>query len=54
MMKLFKIMESKGISIDLADGDTQVEEMEEVIAECPELKIAIGHFVVTRPNWQNK
>lgn len=57
MMKLFKIMESKGIllSIDLADGDTQVEEMEEVIAECPELKIAIGHFaMVTRPNWQKQ
>lgn len=57
MMKVFKIMESKGIllSIDLADGDTQVEEMKEIIAECPDLKIAIGHFaMVTRPNWQEQ
>ncbi len=57
MMKVFKIMEAKGIllSIDLADGDTQVEEMEEIIAECPDLKIAVGHFaMVTRPNWQEQ
>ena len=40
------------LSIDLADGDSQTGELEEVIQECPGLKIAIGHFgMVTRPNW---
>lgn len=54
MMELFKFMESKGmiLSITLADGDTQTGEMSEVIAECPDLKIAIGHFgMVTTPGW---
>lgn len=54
MMQMFKLMEQNGVllSIDLADGDTQVGEMEEVIQECPRLKVAIGHFgMVTRPGW---
>lgn len=54
MMQLFHLMEDKGmiLSIDLADGKTQTGEMEEVIRECPGLKIAIGHFgMVTRPDW---
>lgn len=55
MMQMFRLMEQRGIllSIDLADGATQVSELEEVIAECPRLKIAIGHFgMVTRPEWE--
>lgn len=55
MMQMFRLMEQRGIllSIDLADGATQVAELEEVIAECPRLKIAIGHFgMVTRPEWE--
>lgn len=54
MMQMFRMMEQRGLilSIDLADGDTQTGEMEEVIAECPALKVAIGHFgMVTRPGW---
>ena len=54
MMPMFRMMEQRGLilSIDLADGDTQTGEMEEVIAECPALKVAIGHFgMVTRPGW---
>lgn len=54
MMQMFRLMEEKGaiLSIDLADGDIQVGEMEEIIAECPDLKIAVGHFgMVTRENW---
>ncbi|MBQ8673184.1 MAG: amidohydrolase [Bacteroides sp.] len=57
MMQLFHEMEQRGIilSIDLADGALQVGEMEEVIQECPSLKIAIGHFgMVTRPQWQEQ
>ncbi len=54
MMHTLKLMEEKNIilSVDLADGDAQVAEMQEVIQECPNLKIAVGHFaMVTRPNW---
>ena len=59
MMAMFHYMEERNVilSIDLADGATQVPEMEEIIQECPRLKIAIGHFgMVTltgrsRLNW---
>ena len=54
MMAMFRYMERNGmiLSITLADGDAQVAEMEEVIAECPRLKIAVGHFgMVTVPRW---
>ena len=54
MIGMFHLMEDNGmiLSIDLADGDLQVGEMEEIISECPHLKIAIGHFgMVTRPDW---
>ncbi len=56
-MELFRLMEQQGIilGIELADGDLQVEQMEEVIQECPRLKIAIGHFgMVTRPQWMQQ
>ena len=54
MMKMFKVMEEKDVflSITLADGDVQVEEMKDVISGCPELRIAIGHVgMPTRENW---
>ena len=57
MMQLFHLMEEHNIilSIDLADGAEQVPEMEEIIQECPRLKIAIGHFgMVTRPDWKEQ
>lgn len=57
MMQVFALMEERGaiLSIDLADGAEQVGEMEEIIAEYPKLKIAIGHFgMVTRPQWQEQ
>lgn len=57
LMQLFKRMEEKDVflSIDLADGDLQVAEMNEIISEFPDLRIAIGHFgMVTRPNWQQQ
>jgi len=45
--------EKKFISIDLADGDRQVQEMKDIIAECPDVRIAIGHFgMVTREGWE--
>lgn len=54
MMELFKLMEKNDVflSVTLADGDIQTEEMKEVIKECPDLRIAIGHFgMPTRENW---
>ena len=57
MMQLFHLMEEHNIilSIDLADGAEQVPEMEEIIQECPRLKVAIGHFgMVTRPDWKEQ
>jgi len=59
MMRMFRLMEGNGIllSITLADGERQVAEMEEVIAECPRLKIAIGHLGMASPPqspcWEN-
>lgn len=57
LLPVFKEVEAAGkfISIDLADGDAQVEDMEYLIAQCPDLKIAIGHFgMVTTPGWQKQ
>lgn len=46
LLPIFKAARSAGmfISIDLAEGDVQVEELRELILKCPEVKIAIGHF----------
>ena len=57
MMQMFHLMEQNRVllSIDMADGDTQVGELDEVIQECPKLKVAIGHFgMVTRPQWKEQ
>ena len=57
MMQLFSYMEEQDIilGIELMDGDAQVAQLEEVIQECPRLKVAIGHFgMVTRPNWMSQ
>lgn len=46
LMQMFRLMEQQGIllSICLADDARQIAEMREVIAECPSLKVAVGHF----------
>ena len=46
MMQMMHLMEQKGVilGIELQDGDAQVAQMEDIIQECPRLKIAIGHF----------
>ena len=57
MMAMFHMMEDNGmvLSLCLAEGDTQFGEINEVIAECPDLKIAIGHFgMVTVPGWKEQ
>lgn len=57
MMHMMHLMEDEGtiLGIELMDGDAQVSQMEDIISECPRLKIAIGHFgMVTRPNWMSQ
>jgi len=57
MLKIFKLMEENNVilSIDLAEGEVQVEEMKDVIEKCPDLKVAIGHFgMVNRPGWRSQ
>lgn len=54
---LFKEMESRDqiLSMCLADDERQIGEMQEVVDECPGLKIAIGHFgMVTTPSWKSQ
>ena len=60
MMQMFRLMEREGalLSITLEDGDRQTSELSEVIAECPRLKIAIGHLGMANPPqtpcWENE
>ena len=45
----------KFISIDMADGAQQVDGLAYLIGQCPQLKIAIGHFgMVTTDGWQKQ
>lgn len=53
LMPVFKLMEERKmiLSMCLADDETQIAQMAEVIQECPKLKVAIGHFGM--PNTQS-
>ncbi len=46
LMAFFKDMEAKGqiLSMCLDDNAAQIAQFKEVIQECPDLKVAIGHF----------
>lgn len=57
LMPVFKYMEKEGLvlSMCIADSDKQIGEMAEVIGECPNLKVAIGHFgMVTTPSFEQQ
>lgn len=57
MMNAFKAMERNGmiLSMCLADDLSQISQMNEVVEECPDLKVAIGHFgMVTTPSWKQQ
>ncbi len=57
MMEIYKLLEERGafLSMCLYDGDYHVAQMKEVIEECPNLKIVIGHFgMVTVPGWMEQ
>lgn len=57
MVEAFKGMEHQGmiLSMCLGDNEAQIKQMDEVIQECPDLKVAIGHFgMVTTPSWKQQ
>ena len=57
LLPVFQKVEEVGkfISIDLADGNEQVDDLQYVIVACPALRIAIGHFgMVTTKGWQKQ
>ena len=57
LLPVFQKVEQAGkfISIDMADGDAQVDGLQYLIDACPELRIAIGHFgMVTTDGWQRQ
>ncbi len=46
ILPVFKLLEVQNLvlSVCLADDERQIGEMAEVIAECPKLRVAVGHF----------
>ena len=46
LMPVFKLMEQHGLvcSMCLGDDERQIAQMAEIIQECPNLRVAIGHF----------
>jgi len=57
MMRMFHFMEENDmiLSVCLAENNQQLDEIKEVIAECPKLRIAIGHFgMVTTLGWKDQ
>lgn len=54
MMRMMHLLEEREaiLSICLAPDEEQPRQMKKIIAECPRLKVAIGHFgMVTTPHW---
>jgi len=57
LLPMLKWMEQQGLvlSICLADDERQVAEMRQLISECQQLKVAIGHFgMVTTPSFEQQ
>jgi Predicted metal-dependent hydrolase of the TIM-barrel fold len=57
LLPAMKFMEANQMifSMCLADDERQIAEFQQLIAECPNLKIAIGHFgLATTKNWKNQ
>lgn len=57
LLPAMKFMEANQMifSMCLADDERQIAEFQQLIEECPNLKIAIGHFgLATTKNWKNQ
>lgn len=56
-MRMFRTMEARHavLSITLADSLEQIEQFEDVIRDCPDLRIAIGHFgLAASEHWEEQ
>lgn len=56
-MAMYKMLEERGmyLSLCLHEDNSQIEEVEAIVAACPNLRIAIGHFgMVTFPHWMEQ
>ncbi|MBQ0063213.1 MAG: amidohydrolase [Prevotella sp.] len=56
-LPMFKQLEKhdKVLDICLADDERQIAQMQEVIEECPRLRVAIGHFgMATTASWKSQ
>lgn len=55
-MDMFKDMEKRGLILSLClEDEEQTAEFHEVIEECPDLKVAIGHFgMPTESSWHEQ
>ncbi len=57
MMAMFKEMERRDIilSLCLDNDERQIAQMDEALTECPDLKVAIGHFgMATTEHWMKQ
>ncbi|MBP5668601.1 MAG: amidohydrolase [Salinivirgaceae bacterium] len=57
LLPAMKFMEANKMtfSMCLADNEKQIAEFQQLITECPNLRIAIGHFgLATTNNWKNQ
>lgn len=57
MMEMYRLMEAKDLflSLCLHEDNHQLGEVEDIIAQCPNLRIAIGHFgMVTTEGWMEQ
>lgn len=54
LMPIYERMEAEELvlAVDLAEGEEQAAEMERVLARCPRLRVAVGHFgMPNRGGW---
>lgn len=57
MMQMYRLMEEKNmvLSLCLHEDNHQLGEVENIISQCPDIKIAIGHFgMVTTEGWMEQ
>lgn len=56
-MPVFKAAQASGkfVAIDLAEGAVQVGALREIVEECPDVKITLGHFgMAGRDDWEEQ
>lgn len=57
MLQMYRQMETKGmfLSLCLHEDNHQLDEVEDIVSQCPDLRIAIGHFgMVTTEGWMEQ